>query len=93
MPKQYCACKFRSTDTRSFTYHYDGEEPIAVGDMVWVPDARSDGRKRVEVVSISDEEQSFPTKPILGKLDPDAELAAEPAPTGGDDPLNAEITF
>lgn len=93
MPRQLVACRFRSTDTRSFTYHYDGDEPIAVGDIVKVPDVRSDGWKRVEVVAISDEAPSFPTKPILGKLDPDAEGEGEPAPTGGDDPLNAEITF
>lgn len=90
---QYVACKFRSTDTRSFTYSYDLAEPIAVGDMVKVPDRSGDGWKRVEVVSISDNVPAFPTKPILGKLDPDAAAEVEPKPTGGDDPLNAELTF
>lgn len=78
--RRYVACKFRSTDNRSFTYHYDGEEPLAVGDMVKVPDARSDGWKRVEVVSISDDAPPFDTKPILGKIEPESD-----ALTAGDD--------
>lgn len=94
--RQFIACKFRSTDTRSFTYHYDGEEPIAVGDTVRVPDARADGWKRVEVVSITDEAPPFPTKPILGKLEPEPDrepaAGAAPAATGGD-PIDAEMPF
>lgn len=70
MPRQYVACKFRSEDTRSYTYHNDGE-PVAVGDLVKVADARSDGWKRVEVVSVSDQAPTFATKPILGKLEPE----------------------
>ena len=72
---KYVQCKFRREDTRSYTYTWDGE-PLAPGDMVKVADARSDGWKRVEVVSISDEAPKFPCKPILGKLEP--EPAAEP---------------
>lgn len=77
---QYVQCKFRSTDSRAYTYHYDGEESLEVGDMVKVADARSDGWKRVEVVAIGDEAPKFPTKPILGKLEPEpaAEEAAPP---------------
>lgn len=71
MPRQYIACRFRSTDARSFTYHYDGEEPLQPGDFVQVPDRSGDGWKRVEVVSISDEEPSFPTKGIIGKIEPE----------------------
>lgn len=71
MPRQYAACKFRPTDTRTYTYHYDGVEILVPGDDVKVPDAREDGWKRVYVVEVTDEAPSFPTKPILGKLDPE----------------------
>lgn len=73
---KYVACKFRSTDTRAFTYHYEGEEPLNVGDTVKVPDRSGDGWKRVEVVSISDEKPSFPTKGIIGLYQPDLETPA-----------------
>lgn len=63
---KYVACKFRSADTRSYTYEWDGE-PLAVGDFVKV-DERGGGWKRVEVVSISDEKPPFACKPILGKI-------------------------
>lgn len=75
---QFVQCKFRATDTRTYTYHYDGEEALAVGDMVKVEDARSDGWKRVEVVSIGGQKPAFPTKPILGKVEEPAEPALIP---------------
>lgn len=77
MPTQYVACKFRSTDARSYTYHFDGE-PLAIGDFVKVADRDGDGWKRVEVVSIAGAKPSFPTKPIIGKIEPEpADLALE----------------
>lgn len=39
--RQYVACKFRSEDARSYTYHNDGE-PVAVGDLVKVADRSGD---------------------------------------------------
>lgn len=74
---QYVACKFRPTDTRSYTYENSGE-PVAVGDMVKVADSRSDGWKRVEVVEITDKAPPFACKPILGKIEPEdpAQVAA-----------------
>lgn len=93
---QYVACKFRSTDTRSYTYEYDGEEPLAIGDFVKVPDRDGDGWKRVEVVSISDQAPSFPCKPILGKVedDPEAEAPEPSVDTAADvDPLDADMPF
>lgn len=63
---QYVACKFRSADTRTYTYVNEGE-PGAPGDFVKVADARSGGLKRVEVVSVSDQAPAFACKPILGK--------------------------
>ncbi|MGJ0236947.1 hypothetical protein ACQEPB_00300 [Novosphingobium fluoreni] len=89
--RKYVACKFRSTDTRSFTYHYDGEEPLQVGDTVKVPDRSGDGWKRVEVVVIGDEMPAFPTKGIIGLYNPDAEAAeaaTKPGPLDlGDDAI------
>ena len=61
MPRQYLACKFRTTDKRSYTYHNDGA-PRAVGDEVEVE--TRDGVKTVTVVSVSDQAPSFATKPI-----------------------------
>ncbi len=73
---QYVACRFRPTDTRTYTYVHDGE-PLKPGDMVKVADARSDGWKRVEVVSISDEAPPFACKPVLGLAEPEEPAAAE----------------
>lgn len=73
--RQYVACKFRPEDRRTYTYHNDGE-PVAVGDAVKVLDRSGDGWKRIEVVEIGHIAPSFPTKPILGKIDP------EPAGSG-----------
>lgn len=67
---QYVACKFRQSDTRTYTYSNDGD-PVAVGDMVKVADNRSDGWKRVEVVEITDKAPPFACKPILGKIEAD----------------------
>lgn len=71
----YVECRFRPTDNRTYTYEYDGDEPLEPGDFVKVPDALSggDGWKRVEVVSITNEAPPFPCKPILGLYNPDVE--------------------
>lgn len=75
---KYIACKFRSTDTRSYTYAWDGEDTFAPGDMVKVPDNRDPTAwKRVEVVSVSDKAPPFPCKPILGRVE-DVPPAEEP---------------
>lgn len=86
---QYVACKFRPEDTRSYTYTWDGE-PLAPGDEVKVADARSDGWKRVTVVSTTDEAPPFACKPILGRVEPDADTE-QPADQG--DPLTDTIAF
>jgi hypothetical protein len=69
----YVACKFRSNDSRSYTYEWSGE-PLAPGDFVKVEDRSPGVFKRVEVVSISDTAPPFACKRILGKIDPDAEI-------------------
>lgn len=67
---QYVACKFHRADRRTYTYHNDGD-PVAVGDFVKVPDNRTDGWKRVEVVVVHYDKPPFATKAILGKIEPD----------------------
>ncbi|WP_422057360.1 hypothetical protein [Sphingomonas sp.] len=78
--RQFVVVRFRPEDTRTYTYHNDGE-PVAAGDMLKVDDARrGDGWKRVECVSVTDEVPPFQTKPILGRVDDEAvaDGAAEP---------------
>lgn len=89
MPRLFVKCRFHHNDARLYSYHYDGEEPLEVGDTVKVPDRSGDGWKRVEVVSITHEEPPFPTKGIIGlyqpELEPDAPKAdAEADPLAGD---------
>jgi hypothetical protein len=71
MTRQYATCTFRKGDSRSYTYHNDGD-PVAIGDEVKVEDPRStDGIwKRVYVVGVDHPKPSFPTKPILGIAPP-----------------------
>lgn len=64
--RKFVAVKFRPDDTRTYTYAWDGE-PFAPGDEVKVPDNKSDGWKRVTVVSVTDEAPPFACKPILGR--------------------------
>lgn len=64
---QFIKCRFGALDSRRYTYLNEGE-PVVVGDFVKVPDARSDGWKRVEVTDVDVEEPEFVCKPILGKL-------------------------
>jgi hypothetical protein len=65
MARQYVVVKFRLTDQRTYTYHFDGEA-VAAGDEVTVEDNRGDGWKRVFVTGVTAEAPSFPTKPIMG---------------------------
>lgn len=92
---QYIACKFRPADTRTFTYHYDGVEPLKVGDMVKVPDPRSaDGWKRVHVAELDVEKPTkFDTKPILGLCNPDVEPDEAPAPAAANPLDDDKILF
>ena len=85
MDRQYIAVKFRPTDRKSFTYHYDNgaTAPLAVGDEVQVPDKSGDGWKRVTVAAVDQPKPTmFATKPITGKFNPGGELIAPAAPAG-----------
>lgn len=68
--RQYVAVKFRANDRRSYTYHNDGH-PISLGDRVKVPDRSGDGWTPGTVVDLHYATPSFPTKGILGRIDPE----------------------
>lgn len=76
MATQFVKCVFKPGDSRAYTYANEGE-PVSPGDWVKVPDNRSDGWKRVQVVEVTDEVPPFACKAILGPYTPDdAESAA-----------------
>jgi len=96
-PTVYVAVKFRPEDTRTYTYEWSGE-PLMAGDQVKVPDNRSDGWKRVTVVSVTDEAPPFACKAILGRYEPDEVLEAPANETvgalaAGPDPLSDPVAF
>jgi hypothetical protein len=68
--RQYVAVKFRESDQRQYTYHYDGP-PLCNGDQVKVPDRDSDGWKRVIVVATCLKKPQLDTKAILGIAPPE----------------------
>lgn len=89
MPTQFVKCVFKPGDSRAYTYANDGE-PVVVGDIVKVPDNRSGGFKRVEVIDVTDEEPSFACKPIIGKWEPTPETSTNlPDP----DDLASDVAF
>lgn len=69
--RQFVACKFRISDTRTFTYVNDGP-PVTDGDVVRVSDRSGTGWKKVYVVSTSNEAPPFECKAILGLYVEDA---------------------
>ena len=82
---QYVKCKFRPSDTRTYTYQWDGE-PLRKGDVVKVADNRDPAAwKRVWVEDVTDEAPPFACKPILGLYNPDVETADLPAPSAKPD--------
>jgi len=77
--RQFVACAFRPGDTRTYTYHFDGE-PLAKGDRVVVSGKR--GPSIVHVVSISDQKPLFETKPLVDRerVAPNRDAVAAPDP-------------
>jgi hypothetical protein len=71
--RQFIACAFRKGDTRTYTYHNDGE-PVAVGNLVVVNSDR--GASTVIVTAVGVSEPPFNTKPIVG-LAPTSAAAAD----------------
>lgn len=87
--RQFVACKFRISDTRTFTYH-NGGEPVADGDVVRVPDRSGEGWKKVYVVDANAAEPTaFPTKAILGLHTEDETVTDLLVAAGSRDPLDA----
>jgi hypothetical protein len=70
MARQYVSVVYREEDKRRYTYHND-DAPVAVGDVVKVPSARTDGWMKGFVVEVSGEEPLFPTKQIMGVVETD----------------------
>jgi hypothetical protein len=66
MTRQYVAVKFRETDERTWTYHYDGDEAIVAGQTIRVQ-GRDSGGGWVPVIveSVSFFGPRFPTKPVM----------------------------
>lgn len=62
----FVAVKFNPTDSRTYTYRYDGAEQIEPGDFVVVE--TRDGRRAVEVADVDVPEPSFACKPISAIL-------------------------
>lgn len=71
--KAYIAVRFNPNQSRTYTYHYDGEDELAPGDLVRVPAPDGDGWKAVEVASVGGEEPPFPTKAIICRHIPEDE--------------------
>ena len=65
----FISVKFRPDDHRAYTYTYDGDVPLAQGDLVEV-DTR-DGRKTVAVFETDLPEPPFECKPITAHLGPE----------------------
>lgn len=86
MPCQYVACTFREGDARSYTYTNTGE-PVAVGDVVRVPDKSGDGWKKVFVVNVTNEAPPYDCKPILGLYVEGVHGDAEKQAAGAELPL------
>lgn len=61
--RQYVAVRFRSWDSRTYTYHNDGA-PVFAGDRVRVETAR--GVSVVTVESVDLMPPAFATKSIIG---------------------------
>ena len=66
MSRRYVAVKFRETDTRTWTYHYDGHEEIMPGQTIRVQ-SRDPGGGCVPVIvdSVLTMRPHFPTKPVM----------------------------
>lgn len=80
MPKQFVAVKFQSNSMRRYTYHFEGEPKLAVGDKVDVETER--GIITVEVTDVDLAEPDFATRPCvrLSKPEPAPEPETPPPP-------------
>lgn len=61
--------QFNPWDRRSYTYHYDGDAPLAAGSRVEV-DTPKEGLKTVEVCGVHNETPAYETKSIVRVVSP-----------------------
>ena len=72
MSRRYIAVKFRETDTRTWTYHYDGDSEIGPGQTIRVQGRDPGGGwEPVIVEAVLTVAPNFRTKPVMEV--PDAE--------------------
>lgn len=64
----FVSVKFRPSDSRIYTYAYDGEAALEAGQAVYVE--TKDGQKVVTVHAVGVEEPAFQCKQILGPVPP-----------------------
>lgn len=69
MTRQYIACVFCEGDSRSYTYHNDGD-PLTVGDKVKVEGRH--GPSSAFVVAVLDSAPEYPTKSVISKVEAEA---------------------
>lgn len=65
MTRQFVACTF-TDGGRPYTYHWDGDEPLAVGEKVAID--TKNGEATITVVQLVPEEPPYATKPIKGRV-------------------------
>jgi hypothetical protein len=66
--RTYVAVRFKPWDRRTYTYHHEGPDPLAIGDAVRVE--TKDGVQVVEVTAVDLPPPAFETKAILGRFEP-----------------------
>lgn len=75
--RQFVACRFKAEEKRLYTFHNDGDA-CAAGDFVEV-ELRDGSKKTVEVAALVDNQPTFPTAPVLSKVErPDSWLPPAP---------------
>jgi len=62
----FVSVKFNPRDFRTYTYTYDGDQPLRPGDLVKVE--TKDGTKTVTVAAVDVKEPAFACKPIVSVL-------------------------
>lgn len=67
---KYVKCKFRETDTRTYTYTWAGADTLTPGDKVQVAAPREERLITIIVVAVTDTAPPFKCKPIKGLAPP-----------------------
>lgn len=76
MTRQFVACTF-TDGGRPYTYHWDGDEPLLVGEKVSVE--TKNGEATITVSQIVTEEPPYATKPIKDRALAEIEEIEVPA--------------